>query len=204
MFYRYITILFLAVAIPFSSFSQGEEQEEVPNTLENQYIELKKESNNYQAYKVVREVKLDEFWSAVADTLSEARSEISGLKAEVKDLKSNVAKLEAGIAERDSSLSEQEYQIEHMSFLGLDMTKTGYTTFTWSIIFILIISVLILYFRFNSANRVTKNTRKEYAQLQEEFEDHKKRTREKETKLKRDLQTEINQVEELKAKLGES
>jgi hypothetical protein len=40
--------------------------------------------------------------------------------------------------------------------------------------------------------------------LQEEFEDHKKRTREKETKLKRDLQTEINQVEELKAKLGES
>lgn len=204
MFYRYITILFLAVAIPFSSFSQGEEQEEVPNTLENQYIELKKESNNYQAYKVVREVKLDEFWSAVADTLSEARSEIGSLKAEVKDLKSNVAKLEAGIAERDSSLSEQEYQIEHMSFLGLDMTKTGYTTFTWSIIFILIISVLILYFRFNSANRVTKNTRKEYAQLQEEFEDHKKRTREKETKLKRDLQTEINQVEELKAKLGES
>jgi len=199
---RFFAIV-LIIAIPFTAGAQAGGNDDA-NTLEEQYFELKDESNNYQVYKVVKEAKMDAFWSSVADTLSENRSEIIELKAEVKSLKSEVSTLEAGIAERDSSLSDQSYMIEHMSFLGLDMTKSGYSTMTWSIIFILIIAVLILYFRYNSANRVTRTTKKEFDSLHEEFEDHKKRSREKETKLKRDLQTEINRVEELQSKLGEA
>jgi hypothetical protein len=195
-------VIVLVCLLPFSVFSQEGDTE--ANTLENQYYELKDASNNYQIYKVVKETRLDAFWASVADTLKKTRSEISNLKAEVKSLKQNVASLEKGIAERDTSLSNQAYMIEHMDFLGMDMTKTGYTTLTWSIIFILIIGVIILYYRYNSANRVTRSIRKDFSALQEEFEEHKKRTRERETKLKRDLQTEINLVEELKTKLGEA
>lgn len=187
--------------LPFSGMTQEDEANE-PNTLENQYIKLKKKSNNYQQYKVVDKTKLDGFWSAVDDSLGENRTEINRLKTEVRDLKKNVSTLETNLAARDSSLSNQAYQIEHMSFLGIDMTKGGYITFSWVIIFVLIAAVLILYFRFTSANKTTKATKKDFGQLQEDFEEHKRKTREKETKLMRDLQTEINRVEELKGKLG--
>jgi septal ring factor EnvC (AmiA/AmiB activator) len=70
------------------------------------------------------------------------------------------------------------------------------------LIFALLIAALVLYFRFQSANRITQQTRKEYQTLQSEFDEHRQRTRENETKLKRDLQTEINRVEELKGKSG--
>ncbi|HKK39026.1 MAG TPA: hypothetical protein VJ949_06390 [Cryomorphaceae bacterium] len=201
--YRQFIFIFALAVLPFAGIAQEEETDE-PNTLENQYIELKKKSNNYQQYKVVDQNKLDGFWSSVEDTLNENRAEISSLNAEVRDLKKTVSTLETNLAERDSSLSNQAYQIEHMSFLGIDMTKGGYITFSWVIIFILIVAVLILYFRFSSANKTTKSTKKDFNQLQEEFEEHRRKTREKETKLKRDLQTEINRVEELKGKLGEA
>lgn len=203
MILRPLLTALLIAALPFMAVAQ-ESDESAPNTLEKQYFQLKDESNNYQVYKVVKEVKMDAFWSSVADTLKQTGKEISSLKSEVKELKSEVASLESGVAERDSSLKQQAHLIEHMSFMGMDMTKSGYSTFTWSIILVLIIAVLVLYFRYNSANKVTRSTRKDYDVLQEEFEEHKKRSREKETKLKRDLQTEINRIEELKTKFGEA
>src|SRR5690606_27557662 len=106
--------------------------------------------------------------------------------------------------ERDETLEEQEYQIEHMSFLGMGLTKGAYVTFTWVVIFILALAALILYFRYNSANKITIKAKNEYNSLDEEFETHKKRARETESKIKRELQTEINTVQELKQKLGEA
>jgi septal ring factor EnvC (AmiA/AmiB activator) len=201
LYRRFIFIAVLAV-LPFSGIAQEGDPEE-PNTLKNQYIQLKNNSNSYQQYKVVDKIKLDGFWSAVEDSLNESSADISGLNAEVRTLKKTVSTLETNLAKRDSSLSDQSYQIEHMSFLGIDMTKGGYIIFSWVIIFVLILAVLILFFRFSSANKTTKGTKKDFSQLQEDFDEHKRKTRDKETKLMRDLQTEINRVEELKGKLGE-
>ncbi len=200
-FHYIICALALCLTI-FASAQETETQED--NSLKQQYQTLKKESNNYQIYKVVKVASMDAFWNSVSDTLETSREKIKSLNSEVKTLNTTVTTLETGIAERDTSLANQEYMIEHMSFMGVDMTKTGYSTFTWSIILVLIIGIAVIYFRFQSANKVTKSTRSEFGLLQEEFEEHKKKTREKETKLKRDLQTEINRVEELKGKLGTS
>lgn len=202
MLYR--TIFNLIVFAFLSTNIAAQDETEGPNTLENQYLELRKESNSYQQYKVVDKNSLTEFWQSVADTLQQNGAEINGLNKQVRDLKNTVSKLETDLAQRDSSLSDQAYQIDHMNFLGIDMTKSGYITFSWVIIFALIAAVLVLYFRFTSANKTTKSTKKDFNQLQDEFEEHKRRTRDRETKLKRDLQTEINRVEELKGKLGEA
>jgi septal ring factor EnvC (AmiA/AmiB activator) len=196
------SIFFLLTLFSVTLFAQGEEEEEVPNTLEYQFIQLKKKSNNYQQYKVVEKIKLDNYWFSVRDTLEETGAEIRSLKKEVASLNSQVGNLQNEVTEKQDSLANQAYQIEHMSFLGMDMTKTGYKTFSWVLIFALLVVVIVLYMRFSSANKVTQTTRSEFSELSNEFEEHKQRTRERETKLKRELQTEINKVEEMKSKLG--
>lgn len=198
----------LLVLLTLFSFNTGYAQnadEEQPGdpTLESQYRELKDESNNYQIYKVVKETEMDNFWKSVADTLKENHDQIQSLNKEVADLNKQVKNLQSQVSERDASLEEQEFNIEHMSFLGMSLTKSTYVAFTWTIIFILLIIALILFFRFKSANRITVQTRKEFSQLQEEFEAHRKRARETESRIKRELQTEINRVVELKEKLGD-
>lgn len=198
-------IILVFTLFTFSNgFCQTAAQDEAQtvNTLSSQYKQLKDEANNYQIYQVVKESALDNFWGSVADTLHETSVTIASLNAEVAKLKNQVKELKSQVAERDTSLSKQEYNIDHMSFLGMMLTKSTYVVITWIIIFILLIIALILFFRFQNANKVTVRTRKEFAQLQEEFEMQRKKARETESKIKRDLQTELNRVEELKSQLG--
>ncbi len=174
------------------------------NSLSSQYQELKKESNNYQVYKVVRETSLDALFKGVTDSINAYRSEIATLNAEQNTLNKTVGSLKSQVNEREESLADQEYQIEHMSFLGMSLTKGTYVTFTWVLIFILLTVAVVLYLRFNTANRVTVRTKSEYDALQSDFEAQKQRARETETKIKRELQTELNRVEELKEQLGDA
>jgi peptidoglycan hydrolase CwlO-like protein len=196
-----LTHSLLAIFMAASSL-MAQETIDADASLKNQFDELKSKSNNYQIYKVVKETSLDEFWKSVRDTINADRTNITDLQKEMASLKAEVQSLNAQVAERDEKLEEQVYQIEHMSFLGIGLTKGTYIVFTWVLIFALLIAALVLYFRFQSANRITQQTRKEYQTLQSEFDEHRQRTRENETKLKRDLQTEINRVEELKGKSG--
>lgn len=193
--------LLITVLIATNGFSQEESDDSV--NLKSQFQDLKKESNNYQIYKVVKEARLDEFWSSVADTLKVNQDQIQSLETEVNGLNGQVEELHGKVSERDTKLTDQEFNIEHMTFLGMALTKSTYVTFTWTIIFILLIIAIVLFFRFRSANTITVRTRKEFILLQEEFEAQKKKARETESRIKRDLQTEINQVVDLKAKLGE-
>lgn len=195
--------IFAALVFAFGAIqgaaAQGADEEPV-NDLKAQFEYLKDRSNNYQDYKVVRKSALDNFWESVEDTLTENRAEISSLAKEVGDLEKQVADLQKQVQERDLALSEQEHQIEHMDFLGMELTKGAYITYTWTIIILLLVAVAFLWFRFKSAHSVTARTLDEFKLLQEEFEAHRKSSREKETKLRRDLQTEINKLEELKGK----
>ncbi len=195
-----VLIAFVALFVFGSAVAQSDSSDVMD--LEAQYIELKAKSNNYQIYKVVKEASMDQFWNSVADTLLMNSREIQGLNKTVGDLNAQVKSLQGQVAEKDQSMSDQAYQVEHMSFLGMDITKSSYIVLSWSIIFVLIAIALVLFFRFKNANKVTSETKSEFQALSEEFEAHKQKARENETKLKRDLQTEINLVEELKEKLG--
>jgi len=192
--------LIFSLSLLIGSIAMAQDDNE-SNSLQDQYNDLKAKSNNYQIYKVVKETSLDAFWASAKDSLKIERSRIQALQTEVNGLNKEVAQLQTQVSTRDEQLAEQEHQIEHMSFLGASLTKSSYITLTWAIIFALLIAAVIFYVRFYSANSITSKTRAEMQQLQEEFEHHRQRTRDNETKLKRDLQTEINRVEELKAQL---
>ena len=60
---------------------------------------------------------------------------------------------------------------------------------------------LFAYTSFARSNIVTAKTKKEFATLELEYDEHKKSSHEKQIKIARELQTERNTVEELKAKL---
>lgn len=179
-------------------------ESESSNSLNDQFEDLKKKSNNYQKYEVVDRAVLNDFWNNIEDSLNAQKKEIGSLKKELASTQKSVSQLEGEISERESKIAEQSELIDNMSFLGIQISKGTYVIITWAIIFVLIILVLVVYFRFKKANKVTTETRKEFSTLQAEFEAHRQRARENESKIKRDLQTEINRVEELKEKLGEA
>ena len=90
-----IVVLFMAFS-PVESYSQSAENSG-PQSLTEQFQELKDKSNNYNEYKVVKAYKLNEFWKHVGDTLNMyksdlrlARNEIDLLKGEIESLKADI------------------------------------------------------------------------------------------------------------------
>jgi Sec-independent protein translocase protein TatA len=189
-----VFLLFISLAV----YSQSDD----PNqTLRQQFQDMLESSESYTEYKVIKRTKLSEYSRAVEDTLAGNRSQISGLNNEVADLKSQVKQLSTRITDLESQLEESEALRESLVFLGIPLHKATYHLIVWILIAGLVVFGVFAYTSFIRSNKVTGKTRKEIKELELEYEEHKKKSHEKQIKMGRELQTERNLVEELKAKL---
>ena len=72
------------------------------------------------------------------------------------------------------------------------MTKTGYNTILWSIITGLLAFLLFFIYRFKASNTITKQANALLADTEAEFENYKAKALEREQKVRRELQDELN------------
>jgi len=204
--------LAIAFCLGFSTLAQTPATENKPetpvpaaaptsNSLTNQFNWLKDKSNTYEEYKVIKITSLNSFWKNINDSLYVVKSkyknslkEISKQDAELKNLKLEVEK-------RDKNLAGGEYDKAHITVLGIDFIKDNYVYLSWSIIGALILVILIGYYRYHSSQRIASNKTKDADSLNAELNDFKQKSREKELKMGRELQTERNKVEELNQKI---
>ena len=171
-------------------------------TLSEQFYQLKEESNNYQEYEVIPRTELDAFWSVVEDSLQKQRNGITQRQATIQNQEARIDTLEQTLQTRDEELAESEYNSSRLNVLGIPVQKNSYVVFSFALYTGLLVFGFIFLFRYRRSNVVAVEKRKEYELAQEELESYKKKSRDREIKLRRELQTEINRVEELKKKIG--
>jgi len=196
------TILLFFIA--FVAFGQTEQSDQ---SLRGQFQEMLDGSNTYRSpetnkeFKIINRVTLDAYSRAVQDSIISLRTQTSSLRTEVSDLKSQVSQLTTRITDLESQLDESEELRESLVFLGIPMNKATYHLVVWIIIAGLAVFGIFAYTSFARSNKVTAKTKKEMNALEVEYDEHKKKSHEKQIKMGRELQTERNLVEELKAKL---
>ena len=170
-------------------------------SLKSQFQEILDRSETYTEYKVIKRTDLSQYSKAVQDSLRTNRVEINTLKNTVNDQKSQISELSKRITDLENQLAESEELRESLSLLGLNIYKTTYHLIVWLIIGVLLIFGVFAYTSFIRSNIITSKSIKEYKALEVEFEDHKKKSYEKQLKIGRELQTERNKIEELKTKI---
>ena len=85
-----------------------------------------------------------------------------------------------------------------MALFGLQMSKTNYNVLLWSIIGILLVLLVFFIYKFKNSNSVTREAKKSLVETEEEFEDHRRVALEREQKVRRQLQDEINKQKTIK------
>ncbi|WP_225000287.1 hypothetical protein [Cesiribacter sp. SM1] len=171
------------------------------NSLSRQFQNMKEGANNYQEYKVVRERNLDEFWKNVQDTLAARQRQMLESRQQIQDQQQEIKRLSQEINERNQEVAESEYEKAHIQVLGMNIQKEAYVTFNWVVIGLLILILAVVLYNHRNSKRFAVRKRSEFEMLEQEFQDFKNRSRERETKLMRELQTERNAVEELNQQL---
>lgn len=186
-----IKILTLAVILGTIN-SNAQETEKLPNTVENQFKELYKKSNNYQIYKVIKKNDFLALQKSTLDSVHTLKKSINTKEKQINQHLTSIKELQAKIKNLNTDLSTSIAKEDAISFLGIQLKKGTYNTILWSIIIGLFTALAFFVYKFNNSNTVTRETKDLLLETEEEFETHKKKAIEKEQKLRRQLQDEIN------------
>ena len=193
-----LSTIFVLLALILPGLLNAQAVEEEVNTLDKQYETLMRVSTTYQEYKVIKHVRLNAFWKNIQDSIQTAKVEQQALKQAIADLKEELLSTQIKLGEITANLEASNQVRDRIDFIGIPLTKTFYNSVVWGIIFILGGLALLFFYRFNKSNSITRSTKKECDTLFNEYDNYKKNTRDKELQLKRELQTAINTIEDLK------
>lgn len=190
----------MACTVEFSyaqeTVNQPEELSLDKGTIDSQFEYLYIKSTNYRSegkrYEVVRVISLDKLRKNVTDSINGHLRKAAGLKNTIKSNESTIFSLNKKLEETTSNLKGVTKEKDSMSLLGMSLSKGTYNTILWSAIFTLLAVMLFFMYKFRRSNILTQEAKTSLSELEEEYEDHRRRALEREQKVKRQLQDELN------------
>ena len=118
-------------------------------------------------------------------SLEDSRNTVAGQAKEIEDLKSK-------LSNPQSTLDQTNTEKNNMALLGMQTSKTNYNIIMWSIIAALLVLLFLFIYKFKNSNSITKSAKHKLDELEYEFEEHRRNALEREQKVRRQLQDEIN------------
>jgi uncharacterized coiled-coil protein SlyX len=187
-----------ALFISASLLAQGSQENEGSldaGSIQSQFDYLVKKSNNYQQYEVVPKDFLNKFYKNISDSLATNNREINNLNNTIYTQNITVDSLKSQVMMLNTDLEQVRKEKDSFSLFGMLLSKGTYNTLMWSLILGLLGALVLFIYRFNRSHVVTAKAKENLAKTKEDFDAFRKKTLEKEQKLMRRLQDELNKNE---------
>tara|TARA_R100000935_G_scaffold58415_2_gene95446 strand:+ start:134671 stop:135267 length:597 start_codon:yes stop_codon:yes gene_type:complete len=189
-----VVAVFLCISL---TFAQDTTQENSPNTIENQFVDVVDGSNSYQEFKVIKKTEINKLRANILDTLGTFESKISALNTEIDTQKNEIASLSQNLSKTKEELALSQKKENGIEILGLLTQKATYNTIMWSIIGALLLALIFFIYKFKNSHSVTREAQLKLAETEIEFEKHRQTRIEEQQQLRRKLQDEINKNRKL-------
>lgn len=192
--------LILVTFITLTAFSQEDNSNKINSlnegTIEQQFDYIARISSNYNAegkrYEVINRIYFQSLKSNIIDSIKALDKEISDSKEIITSQEKTNSDLQKELDDTKSSLVTSNSEKDKISLFGMQLSKSFYNVLLWSIISVLLLLLFIFIFKFKSSNSITKAAKKSLEDIELEFEEHRRVALEREQKVRRQLQDEIN------------
>ncbi|WP_394971500.1 tRNA (guanine-N1)-methyltransferase [uncultured Croceitalea sp.] len=185
----------LLIANPLKAQNQPDQNQDDPS-INGQFETIIRKSTNYRQagkrYEVVRLIELEALRKNILDSISTSNSNITRLRATIAENETAISSLNTKLDETTKNLNQLTEEKDSMSFFGIMVSKGTYKLIVWSVIFGLLAFLLFFIYRFKNSNFLTQQAKSALADVEGEFEQHRRRSLEREQKISRELQDEIN------------
>ncbi|MFY9243515.1 MAG: hypothetical protein WAO74_10835 [Polaribacter sp.] len=191
---KFLTVFFLMLFL--NSFAQEElnDKNEKSKSIENQFDNIYRTSTTYQTYKVIEKDRYLTLKNNVLDSIKNANKLIVEKENLLKAERENLTKLISSLDKTELELEETQKKENSISLFGAHINKTFYNLILWFIIILLISCLLLFIYKFSKSNVDTKKAQDNLLSVESDFETHRKKSLEREQKLRRQLQDEINKT----------
>jgi len=145
-----------------------------------------------QAYEVIKSNLILSLKAHVQDSLKAIKNRLDSTNTIVQTQQDEIESLKVDLSKTQDTLNATNIEKNSMSLFGFPMNKTSYNLLMWITILALFALLLLFIIKFKNSNSVTKIAKDNLADVEEEFEEHRRIALEREQKVRRQLQDEIN------------
>ncbi|MBU2940650.1 tRNA (guanine-N1)-methyltransferase [Lacinutrix sp. C3R15] len=205
--FKFIIILSISLFCTTINAQTGNDKEEEKlslntGTINEQFEYILKKSGNFkgtngQPYEAVKRSMFLTLQAHTIDSLKTIHKNLTETQAVVNNQAKEIATLKTSLSNTQDTLDKTNEEKDSMSLFGIAMSKSGYNVLMWSIIGALLAFLLFFIYKFKNSNAITKEANKSLAEIEEEFEEHRKIALEREQKVRRQLQDELNKQKKL-------
>ena len=186
----------LLSSVTLNAQNQQNQNQTDDTSIQGQFETLIRKSTNYRQngkrYEVVRLIEMNALQKNVLDSIQTANSTISTLKSTIAENETAISSLNTKLDETSKNLEKITEEKDSMPFFGSLVSKSTYKLIVWSIIIGLLIFLALFIFKFRNSNILTQQAKTALADLEEEYEQHRRRALEREQKISRELHDERN------------
>ena len=204
----FIAFALLSFNLQFAQETQEEQvQEEESQSLDSgpissQFEYLTSKSGNYNAngirYEVVKLTFIEKLRQNVLDSLNVYTKKAAELNATITESEVTINSLNKKLDETSNNLMKVNEEKDSISFLGIMIAKGTYAFMLWTIITGLLLLLIFFIYKFRQSNILTQEAKTGLSDLELEYEDHRRRSLEREQKISRQLQDELNKHKKTK------
>ena len=195
MKFKSTLILIFALVISTTGFSQGKsvtQPELASGTIESQFNYIIEKSTSFKDFQLIRKGSILKVKANAIDSLKSIRKQLNKSNGQVAGLNQQISSLQSEVASLKTEIEEISEDKDSINFLGKNMNKTAYVSMMWVVVAILLIALIFFVLRFKSSFSTIKQTKFELDKVENEYEEHRKKSLKKEQELMRKLQDEIN------------
>jgi len=178
----------LLVCLSVAAFAQKDINawKSEPN-MEQQFEVFKENVNFWDGKYFMTPPQINAFFNALNDTVAELENEIATQADRINSLEEELAQINRNLEDTRSELETSIENRNSISVLGLNVGKGAYTL-TMTVIILALLALLgFLFMLYKRSHSVTARTKKDYDDLKEEFETHKKNALDRYTKINTEL-----------------
>ncbi len=179
-------------SITTTLFSQTNKKFIDTGSVKNQFDYLINKSNRYQEFKVVKINWLNKLKSNVNDSLSVSKKELLNSFVTINSQKKTIDSLKVSLANSKNNITALTKEKQSISLFGIQLGKSFFKTLLFSIIGILAVLLVFFIIKFKQSNSITSQAKLDLKEVEEEFDTHRKKALEREQKVMRKLQDELN------------
>ena len=184
---NYIPVL-LVICLAISNIHSATAQYVTPAILDSATVKsqldyIQERTRIYNDFRAIREDIFLKMKGNVLDSLDGAKLDIATLNSKLTENSFQIETLNTDLNRTKNERDDAIRNKDSLSVLGIKMNKALYSTIVWLIILGLAGVVVILFLLYKRTRMVTVQTRKELEAIIEDYETHRKTSREKYEKL---------------------
>ncbi|WP_339625909.1 tRNA (guanine-N1)-methyltransferase [uncultured Winogradskyella sp.] len=160
-----------------------------------EYIFIKSgnfKGTNGQKYEAVKFSSLLTLKANVLDSLKTTYAKLDSSQKIVNNQAKEIDGLKIQLQNTKTNLEETNSEKDNIALLGMQMSKGSYNILMWSVIAGLLALLLVFIYKFKGSNTLTKEAKFRLDEIETEFEEHRRGALEREQKVRRQLQDELN------------